>query len=271
MSDLIHPSAHVHPEAQIGPGVKIGPGAVIEAGCVIGADCEIQANAILTSHVRMGQRNRIGYGAILGAEPQDLSFKPVPSFVEIGDDNTIREYVTIHRGTKEGTVTRLGNQCFLMAGSHLAHNCQLGNGVILVNNTLLAGYVTIEDRAFLGGASLIHQFVRIGRLAITRGGTRIGKDIPPFCMAVATNTVTGLNRVGLRRAGFSAATRRQVQEAYNMLYRSGLNVSQAVERLKDGSAEVQEMVDFIAASKRGICRHADARGTEHGDSAEDQE
>jgi UDP-N-acetylglucosamine acyltransferase len=217
----------------------------------------------------MGARNKVGYGAIIGAEPQDLAFKGVASFVEIGNDNVIREYVTIHRGTKEGTSTTLGNNCFLMAGSHLGHNCQLRDGVILVNNTLLAGYVTIDDKAFLGGATLVHQFTRIGRLAITRGGTRIGKDIPPFCMAVATNTVTGLNRIGLRRSGMSPQVRKEIQHAYTILYRSGLNVTQALDRLKETAAqgnmaagEIEEMIRFIAGSKRGICRHRDAREAE---------
>ncbi len=263
MTSEIHAGAFVDSAAKIGAGVKIGPGAVVGPECEIGDGCEVAAHAILTGTVRLGARCRIGYGAVIGGEPQDLSYKGARSSVEVGDDTVIREYATVHRGTKEGTTTRIGNGCYLMAGAHVAHNCVLGDGVILVNNTLLAGYVTVEDLAFLGGATLVHQYVRIGTLAITRGGTRIGKDVPPFFMAVATNAVAGTNRIGLRRAGMSGPVRRLIQQAYDVLYRSELNVTQALAKLKSGefeqSPEAKQIVAFIEGSKRGICRHLDAK------------
>ncbi len=254
-STLIHPSAVIDPTAQLGRNVRVGPGAVIEAGCVIGDDCEIRAHAIITGGAQLGVGNQIGYSAVVGAEPQDLGYKGAPTRVVIGDRNILRELVTIHRGTKEGTETVLGNDNFLMAGAHVAHNCRVGNHVIIVNNVLLAGHVEVHDRAFLGGGSVVHQFTRIGELAIMRGLTRIGKDLPPYFMAVTTNRVSGLNRVGLKRSGHAPDVRRSIQEAYNTLYRSGLNISQAVEKLEKESTvpEVQKILAFIRSSKRGIC------------------
>jgi len=203
----------------------------------------------------------IGYGAVLGAEPQDHSYKGAPSRVEIGSGNRIREYVTIHRSTKEGGATVVGNDNFLMSGVHLAHDTRVGNATTIVNNTLLAGHVQVDDRAFLGGATLVHQHVRIGSLAITRGGTRLTKDVPPYLMAVAINQVSGINRLGLRRAGFSQETRRTVQAAYELIYRANLNISQALGelRLKFHQPEITAFIDFIAASQRGICRERQRR------------
>lgn len=255
MSFLHHPGAHIDPKAELGRNVRVGPGAVIEAGAVIGDDCEIRAHAVVTGSTRMGSGNRVGYGAILGAEPQDTSYEGAPARLVIGDRNLIREYATLHRGTKPDTETRLGDENFLMAGCHVAHNCRLGNRVVLVNNVLLAGYVQVEDRAFLGGAVVVHQFVRIGTLAIIRGQTRIGKDLPPYFMATHTNRVSGLNRVGLRRAGIPAENRRAIQAAYNLLYHEGLNLTQAIERIRATLAgpEMETLLAFISATRRGIC------------------
>ncbi len=176
--------------------------------------------------------------------------------MEIGARNRIGEYVTIHGATKEGSATRVGDDSFLMGGVHLGHDVQVGNRAILANNTLLSGYVEVGDGAFLGGATIVHQFTRIGRLAITRGGTRLGKDVPPYIMAVATNTVSGINRIGLRRAGFSHEMRKIIGAAYDMIYHSNLNVTQAAEELraKFHQPEVAYLLEFIAGSKRGICR-----------------
>jgi UDP-N-acetylglucosamine acyltransferase len=256
MSTHIHPTAQVDPSVNLGDGVRIGPYAVIEAGCSLGEDCEVRAHAVITGRSQIGPRNQIGYGAIIGAEPQDYAFKGTHSRVEIGSGNRIREYVTIHRATKDGGATRVGNDNFLMGGVHLGHDVVIGNQSILANNTLLSGYVQIGDRAFLGGATLVHQFTRVGTLAITRGGTRIGKDVPPYFMAVATNLVSGLNRVGLRRAGVSHDTRRALQEAYNLIYHANLNVSQATDELrrKFHLPEVTHLVEFVSQSKRGICK-----------------
>lgn len=248
----------IHPKAKIGEGCRIGPNVVIDEHVQIGPDCEIRANAVITGHTRIGARNQIGYGAVIGAEPQDLGFKGGVSYVEIGDENVIREYATIHRGTKEESSTVLGNKNFLMAGAHVAHNCRVGNHVVLVNNVLLAGYVDVADRAFLGGAVVVHQFTRIGELAMIRGQTRIGLDVPPFFMAVDTNTVAGINRVGMRRNGYNAAQRRVVIRVYDWLYEAGLNRPQAVEAIRRDVAmqtpEAELICNFVMASKRGISR-----------------
>jgi UDP-N-acetylglucosamine acyltransferase len=256
MSTHIHATAQVDPSVNLGDGVRIGPYAVIEAGCALGDDCEVRAHAVITGGSVIGPRNQIGYGAIIGAEPQDYGFKGSSSRVEIGSGNRIREYVTIHRATKEGGATRVGNDNFLMGGVHLGHDVVIGNQTVLANNTLLSGYVQVGDKVFLGGATLVHQFTRIGTLAITRGGTRLGKDVPPYFMAVATNLVSGLNRVGLRRAGVPHETRRALQEAYDMIYRANLNVSQALDELRQKFhlPEIAHLVEFVAQSKRGICR-----------------
>jgi UDP-N-acetylglucosamine acyltransferase len=261
MSTEIHPTAVVDKGCDLGDGVQIGPYAIVETGCVIGDGCEIRAHAVICKGTLMGPRNQIGYGAIIGAEPQDFGYKGGRTWVEIGSGNKIREYVTIHRASTEGTATSVGNDNFLMGGVHLGHDVDVGNHAILANNTLLAGHVQVEDGVFLGGATIAHQHIRIGRLAITRGGTRLGKDVPPFFMATDVNEVSGINRIGLRRAGFSQETRRSIQAAYELIYRSNLNVSQALNELqhKFHIPEIAHLVGFIRASRRGIC--SDNRAT----------
>lgn len=266
-------NAFIHPQAKIGTGCTIGPGAVIGEHVELGDGCEVQAHAILTGYTVIGPGNRIGYGAVIGAEPQDHAFDArTVSWVRMGAGNVIREYATIHRGTRPDSATIIGDNNFLMAGSHVAHNCVLGNGVTLVNNTLLAGYVEVEDRAFLGGAVVVHQFVRIGQLVMIRGQTRIGLDVPPFFMAVDTNTVAGLNRVGLRRFGMSAAQIRGIQRAYKKLYFEGLNRLQAVAAIRAdptlATPEAQVICDFVEKTKRGICRPA--RGVKRPAELEDE-
>ena len=255
MSTHIHPTAIIDPTTKLGMEVRVGPYAIIDEGCVIGDHCEVRAHAVICKGTIIGPHNQIGYGAVIGAEPQDYGFKGGYSRVEIGSGNKIREYVTIHRASKEAGATTVGNDNFLMGGVHLGHDVQVGNHVILANNTLLSGYVQVGDRAFLGGATVVHQFVRIGSYAITRGGTRLGKDVPPYYMAVDTNQVSGINRVGLRRAGLSHETRRSIQAAYELIYRSDLNVGQALAELrgKFHQPEIAHLIEFIAQSKRGIC------------------
>ncbi len=252
---MIHNTAFISPKAKIGANVNIGPGVQIDDDCVVGDDCEIRSHAVITGRAILGKGNQLGYGAIIGAEPQDLSYKGDASRVVIGDRNIIREYVTVHRGTKVGTETRIGNENYLMVGCHIAHNCVIGNKTVIVNNVLLAGYVEVEDNAFLGGAAVVHQYVRIGHLAIIRGQTRIGKDLPPYFMAVDTNEVSGLNRIGMRRAGMAEDARRRIQLAYKYLYQSGLNVSQALEKIEKEliGEEITRLLTFIRKSKRGIC------------------
>lgn len=253
----IHSTASVDSAAELGADVEIGPFAVVAAGARIGDGCRIGPHAVIFGGVRLGARCRVHAGAVLGDLPQDLSFRGAESFVEIAEECTIREGVTIHRGTKEGTVTRVGPRCFLMANSHLAHNVQLGERVILANGALLAGYVTVGDYAFISGNAAVHQFCRIGRLAMLGGGSCITKDCPPFC-TVRTNSlnrVAGLNVIGLRRAGLDAATRLQIKQAYKLIYRSGLNVTQGLEAIRREftSGPALEFANFIEGAARGIC------------------
>lgn len=252
----IHPTAIIEKGALLGHGVEVGPFSFIGPEVVVGDGTIVRSHVVLEGAVRIGRNNNIGHGSIIGGAPQDLGFAPdTKSGIEIGDSNVIREYCTIHRGTAEGSSTVVGNENFLMAGAHLGHNCQIGNNVIIANNCLLGGYVRVADRAFLGGGSAFHQYVRIGRLVITQGNSGFGKDLPPFVVAAQINAVAGLNVVGLRRAGFSAADRDEVKRAFKLLYRSGLNTRQALDR----SAEMEwtqhgrEFFDFVRqAGTRGI-------------------
>ncbi|MEM1157636.1 MAG: acyl-ACP--UDP-N-acetylglucosamine O-acyltransferase [Verrucomicrobiota bacterium] len=253
----IHERAIVHPTASIGDGTVVGPDAIIDEHVTIGAQCEIRARAIITGHTTMGDRNQIGYHAVIGAEPQDLAYDNSVSYVRIGNDNIIRENTTIHRGTKSESATVLGDRNYLMSGVHVAHNCQIGNEVILVNNVLLGGYVEIRDYAFLGGDVVVHQFVRIGEYVMVRGQTRVGMDIPPYCMAAYTNAVVGLNRVGLKRRGFDAEQRKTIQRAFDVVFRQGNNREQAMSAMRVFKGlqtdEVKLLMSFLEGTQRGIC------------------
>ena len=254
---MLHPTAIIHRDAQLGAGVTVGPYAVIEGAARIGDGCVIQAHAVIGAHVVMGRDNLIGYGAIIGGDPQDFAFQPaVKSEVRIGDGNKIREYVTIHRGTAEGSATVVGSGCFLMAGAHLAHNVLLDDHVILANNALLAGHVQVGDRVFIGGGAVFHQHIRIGRLAICQGQSGFGKDIPPYTVAAGINGIAGLNIVGLRRAGLGADVRAEIKDAFTLLYRRGLNVSQALAAAAERAwgADARVFWDFVGgAKKKGLC------------------
>lgn len=257
----IHPSAHLDSAAQLGQHISIGPGAVIAAGAVIGDGCVIGPHAVIHGYTTLGAGTVVHAGAIIGDTPQDLAFKrDVVSYVRIGARCVLRENLTIHRGTKEGSATVLGDDCYVMANSHLAHNVNLGNRVIVVSGALLAGYVEVGDGAFISGNAVVHQFCRIGRLAIVGGLSGISKDVPPFCMTRSgtINTVIGLNIIGLRRAGFSTDQRKTLRQAFNTLYRSGLNISQAVAALRSQANDplFTELADFISQARRGICKGA---------------
>ena len=257
-----HPTAIIHPDAQLGLDVTVGPYAVIEGPAKIGDRCVIQAHAIVTGHVTMGEDNTIGYGAVIGGDPQDFAFRSeVQSEVRIGSGNKIREYATIHRGTAEGTATVVGDRCFFMAGAHLAHNVVVADQVILANNVLLGGHVQVGERVFVGGGSVFHQHIRVGRLAICQGLSGFSKDIPPFAMGAEINTIVGLNIVGLRRAGLNPAERAEVKAAFNLLYRSNLNVTQAVAAAADRvwGEPGRAFWEFVgSAGKRGIVGFAGA-------------
>lgn len=255
----LHPTALIDAAATIGVDVEIGPYAIVGPRVVIGTESVIGAHVVIEGEVELGPRNVIGHGALIGAPPQDLSFRPeTRSSVRIGNDNVIRELCTIHRGAAEGSATTLGHGNFLMAGAHVGHNCAIGDKVIVANNCLLGGYVEIGDNAFLGGGCVFHQFIRVGRLAITQGGSGFGMDIPPFVIAAKVNRVMGLNVVGLRRAGFSAADCNEIKAAFKLIYQSGLNLTQALARAeeRDWGSNASQFFDFIAnARKRGICRY----------------
>src|SRR2546428_10589921 len=258
MSELkVHPTAIIDAGAQIGADVEIGAFSIIGPDATIGEKTIVQSHVVIEGEVAIGSGNFIGHGAIIGPPPQDVSFSPErKTKVEVGNDNVIREYCTIHRGSAEGSATSIGDKNFLMAGAHVGHNCVIGNNVTIANNCLLAGHVRVDDGAFLGGGSTFHQFMHIGRLVMVQGSSAFGKDIPPFVIAAERNYVFGLNVVGLRRAGFTAQDREGIKAAFKLLYMSGLNISQVLENAAtmNFGAPAREFLDFVAnAKQRGIC------------------
>ena len=270
----IHPTAVVEAGARLGSGVKVGPFCYIQKDTEIGDDGELQSHVTVLAHTTLGRRCQVHAGAVLGGAPQDHGFKGDVSCVRIGDDCVLRESVTVNRGTKPGTATIIGDRCMLMANAHCAHNVELGTDVTIANSTALAGYVTVGDRAFISGTISIHQFVRIGRLAMVGLTAVLTKDLPPFCLIGPgeVSQVGGMNIIGMRRAGMSAADRAAVKTAFKTLFRSGLNVQQALARLDEQAAVpvIKEMADFIRGSKRGICGSAMARPTSSEDGAGDE-
>ncbi len=252
------PLAYVHPEAKVADNVVIEPFVSIDKDVVIGEGTRIGSSVTIMPGVRIGKNCRIFPGAVIGAEPQDLKFKGEYSIVEIGDNTTIREYVTINRGTAAKGKTVVGSNCLLMAYVHVAHDCVVGNNVILVNSTQLAGEVVIDDFAILGGMSAVHQFVHIGSHVMISGGSLVRKDVPPFIKAGREPlSYVGINSIGLRRRNFNNEKIREVQEIYRYIYQKGLNISQAVEIIEaemPASTERDEVLLFIKDSKRGIIR-----------------
>jgi UDP-N-acetylglucosamine acyltransferase len=253
----IHPTAIVYSTAKIDPSVEIGPYCVISNNAVLGPHNILMSHVVIEGDAIIGESNSFGHGAIIGGPPQDLNAKLLkPSRVEIGNQNTIREYCTIHRGSVDDSVTKIGDKNFLMVGAHVGHNCVIGNNVIIANNCLLGGYVCVDDGAFLGGGCVFHQFMHVGRLVIAQGGSAFSKDIPPFLIAAERNCVFGLNVIGLRRAGVSAQDRDEIKTAFKLLYTSGLNISQALDQaaLIQFGPLAREFFDFVAGAKqRGIC------------------
>ena len=234
----IHPQAVVDAKAELAAGVVVGPGAVVGPDVVIGADTWIGPNAVLDGRLRLGRDNRVFPGACLGLEPQDLKYRGAPTEVVIGDGNTIRECVTINRATAEGERTVVGDHNLLMAYCHLGHNCELGDRIVMSNAIQVAGHVIIEDRAVIGGCLGIHQFVQIGTMAMVGGMTRVERDVPPYCLVEGhPGRVRGLNRVGLRRSGLGdrdgGREFKQLQEIWNLVYRSDLVIAEALEQVKD--------------------------------------
>jgi UDP-N-acetylglucosamine acyltransferase len=252
------PLAYIHPDAKIAEDVVIEPFATIYDDVIIGEGTKIGASATIMPGVRIGKNCQIFPGAVVGAIPQDLKFKGEYSTVEIGNNTTIREFVTIHRGTVAKGKTVVGNNCLLMAYVHVAHDCVVGNNIILVNNTQLAGEVVVDDWAIIGGMSAIHQFVRVGSHVMISGGSLVRKDVPPFIKAGREPlSYVGINSIGLRRRNFANEKIREIQEIYRYIYQKGLNISQAVEIIEaemPASTERDEVLLFIKDSKRGIIR-----------------
>jgi UDP-N-acetylglucosamine acyltransferase len=253
----IHVTATIHPKAELADGVSVGPYAVIGEHVRLGAGTTVGPHAVIEGWTTIGNSCDIGVGAVLGGAPQDLKYRGQRSFLRIGDYTCIREYVTVHRSAEEDGITIVGAHDFLMAYTHVAHDCRLGDYVTMVNYAGLSGYVEVEDRAFISGHNAVHQFVRIGYLAMVSGASRVVKDIPPFMIAEGNPTrIRGLNLVGMRRLGLGPSVRGQLRRAYRLLYRSGLNTSQALEGMRQEgltSGEVQRLITFIEGAKRGIC------------------
>ncbi len=256
MSTIIDSRAVVSPKARLGENVSVGPFTIIEEDVSIGDGTQIASHALLASGTRVGQECRIHHGAVLGTIPQDLKFRDEQTTLEVGDHTMIREYATLNRGTHDRLKTTVGSHCFIMAYAHIAHDSDIGNHVILANSVNMAGHVVIEDYAIVGGVTPIHQFVRIGRHSMIGGGFRVPKDVPPYVLAGQEPMVfQGLNTVGLKRRNFTPETISTLENVYRILYQSHLNVTQAIERIRNElqqTTEVQHVLDFIAGSKRGI-------------------
>lgn len=260
---MIHPTAVIHPKAKLDPTVQVGPCAVIDEGVVLGPHCVVGPHVCLTGLTMVGAHNRFHAGCVIGDAPQDLKYQGEPTRLRIGDKNIFREHVTVHRSNTTQGETVIGSHNFLMANSHVAHNCRLGDFVILANGALLGGHVTVADRAFISANCLVHQFTRIGTLALMQGGAGISKDLPPFTVALRNNEICGLNIVGLRRAGFTAEQRLELKRLYHALFRSGQSLGNVLaaarETFSDPAAKV--LLDFVADTKRGVCADVSRAGS----------
>jgi len=252
---MIHPTAVIHPKAKLDSSVSVGPYVVIDEAVEIGPRCVIGPHVYLTGVTTIGAENRVHAGCVIGDAPQDLKYDGTPTRVRIGDKNVFREHCTVHRSTKPDGETVIGSHNFLMQNSHVGHNCVMGNHVILAGGALLAGHAVVQDRAFVSGNCLVHQFTRIGTLAMMQGGSAVSKDLPPFTIALHQNEICGLNIIGLRRANFTSEQRLQLKAAYRLLFRSGKNlraaIAEAQNQFSDGPART--LVDFVATAKRGVC------------------
>jgi UDP-N-acetylglucosamine acyltransferase len=254
----IHPTAVIDPAARIGAGCQIGPYCVIGAGVELGEGCWLQSHVSIGGPSKIGARNRFFAFSSIGQQTQDLKYAGEPTYLEIGDENTFRESTTVNRGTAVGAYTRIGNRGNFLAYSHVAHDCIVGDHVIFSNNGTIAGHVEVGDHAVIGGLTAVHQFCRIGRHSITGGCSKIVQDVPPYFIADGNPAeVRGFNKVGLERAGFSEEAVRTIKEAYRIIYRSKLNLKQAIEELAEklpDCAERKVILDFVTTSQRGIIK-----------------
>jgi UDP-N-acetylglucosamine acyltransferase len=256
-SAIVAPTARVHPDAVIGPGCVIGDFCVIESDVAMGSGCHLEPYVFVKRWTRLGDENRISAGACLGTDPFDKAFTGERSYLEIGDRNIIREHFTISRGTKPESTTTIGNDNYIMGSGHIAHNARIGNSCVIASCALLAGYVEVEDQAFISGGVAIHQFSRIGRLAMVGGKVRVNRDCPPyFLYSGLYNEPVGLNRVGLRRAGISIADIGELKQAYRTLYSSGLKMEEALTRIEAtlSSPHARHLAAFIRSCKRPVSR-----------------
>ena len=252
---MIHPTAIIHPQAKLDATVRVGPYAVIDAEVELGAHCVVGPHVYLTGVTKINSHNKFHAGCVIGDAPQDLKYRDEPTRVRIGSHNVFREHVTVHRATTAEGETVIGSHNFLMVNSHVGHNCHLGDQVILANGALLGGHVTVQDRAFISGNCLVHQFTRVGTLAIMQGGSAISKDLPPFTIARGDNGICGLNAIGLRRAGFNSEQRLELRKLYHALFRrqNNLRTILAETQKKFSSPAAKILLDFVAAAKRGLC------------------
>jgi UDP-N-acetylglucosamine acyltransferase len=256
-SAIVAPTARIHPDAAIGPRTRVGEFCVIERDVSIGGDCLFEPYCFVKRWTTMGDANEISAGTVLGTDPLDKGFTGERSYLRIGSGNRIREHYTISRGTKPESATVVGDGNYIMTSGHVAHNCTLGNNIVIASCSLVAGYVEVEDQAFISGGVVIHQYSKIGRLAMVAGNTRVNLDLPPFFMYAGHDArAVGLNVVGLKRAGFSVGQIAVVKKAYRVLYRSGLLLEEALRKIE---AELSDentlhLVRFVRGSQRGICR-----------------
>jgi len=256
----IHPTAIVDSNAKIADNVKIGPYCIVGPNVTIGDGCELIAQCCITGNTVLGKNNKVFQNATLGGAPQDFEFDNIVSYLKIGDRNIFREGVTVNVGTKEDSETVIGNDCYLMINSHVAHNCKIADKVVLVNNVLLGGYVEIEESVIMGGAAGVHQFCRVGRLALASGNSGISKDLPPFMIATERNKVSSLNLVGLRRNGFSKEAIKAIKDIYKIFYMSNKSIGPALEKIKKDLPqlpEVIEFIEFVKSTKKGVLSSAE--------------
>jgi UDP-N-acetylglucosamine acyltransferase len=253
---MIHPTAIIHPKAQLDSTVRVGPYAIVDKDVVLGPGCQIGPYVQITGNTTIGASNEVHSGCVIGGPPQDLKYGGEATSLKIGDHNIFREHVTVNRSTNLVEHTVIGSHNLLMANSHVGHNSQLGNHIIIANGALLGGHVSVGDRAVISGNCMVHQFVRIGTLALMQGGAAISKDLPPFTIAHGVNAICGLNTVGLRRAGFTGEQRLELKQLYHLLFGAAQSLATRLEmaREKFTSQWDQVLVEFIAASKRGVCQ-----------------
>jgi len=256
-SARIAPTARVDPGARIGPQAVIGEYAIVEDDVVIGAFCRLEPYVYVKRWTTLGERNEISAGTVLGTDPLDKNFTGERSYLRIGAGNIIREHYTISRGTQPESVTEIGDGNYIMTSGHIAHNSKVGNNCVIASCALVAGHVEVEDQAFISGGVVIHQYSKIGRLAMIGGNSRVNSDVPPYFLYSDFNVAAkGLNLVGLRRAGFTREEIAALKNAYRILYRSGLKLEDALRRIEAelGTQHTRHLVEFIRSSKRGICR-----------------